>query len=419
MGHAVPLDFAVVAVGPATVRAIQCGVERSAPDHLVEAALSGIDDEHVIIGDSPVLVAEVWREVLGALIRGSVDLAVVVCPSWWSPRRAAVVLDAVRPLAAEVRTWARPCALAAASVGGASVVVELAEHLVVVSRPGPERGARLGAVIPRHSARPAEVAGAVAEAVGALHAGWAPVVIDRADGKTGAEELAAMVAGALRGLVVTTLGDDRVLRAVVESSRCPPRFAPEDIPEPGSRHRKQRWVVSAGAAAVIVSAGAAGLRGPHDRPVTTQLTEGRVAVTVPATWTAYRVTGEPGSARVQVSSPTDPEAALHITQSSVGPEETLALTADALRRALEHEPPGVFVEFRPDDRRANRAAVTYREIRASHHVRWALVIDGTLRIGIGCQSAPGREDSVRGPCELAVASAHELMGTSPLMPPSN
>ena len=56
---------------------------------------------------------------------------------------------------------------------------------------------------------------------------------------------------------------------------------------------------------------------PVDTAPTTFLVEGRVALTVPATWPTQRVIAGPGSARVQVTSPSDPEVALHVTQSPV------------------------------------------------------------------------------------------------------
>jgi len=37
-----------------------------------------------------------------------------------------------------------------------------------------------------------------------------------------------------------------------------------------------------------------------------------------------------------------------------------------------------------------------------------VLIDGSLRIAIGCQSAPGHEDAVRQACDQAVRSAHAV-----------
>lgn len=73
--------------------------------------------------------------------------------------------------------------------------------------------------------------------------------------------------------------------------------------------------------------------------------------------------------------------------------------------------PGVFADFRPHAERAGRPAVIYRERRIGHDVDWTVLLDGSTRIGIGCQSAPGREDAISGPCEEAVRSAREIAGT--------
>ncbi|RAV02453.1 type VII secretion-associated protein, partial [Mycobacterium colombiense] len=146
---------------------------------------------------------------------------------------------------------------------------------------------------------------------------------------------------------------------------------------------------------------------PVETAPTAFLVEGRVAVSVPATWSTQRVISGPGSARVQVTSPTDPEVALHITQSPVA-GDTLSGTAERLKRAIDTEPPGVFVDFNPSTTSAGRPAVTYREVRAGHHVRWTVLLDGPVRISIGCQSRAGDEGPVRDACERAVRSAHAI-----------
>ena len=79
-----------------------------------------------------------------------------------------------------------------------------------------------------------------------------------------------------------------------------------------------------------------------------------------------------------------------------------------MRSALSHEPDGVFVEFNPSDRRADQPVVTYREVRAAHHIAWVVRIDESLRIAIGCQSAPGHEEAVREVCDQAIRSAHAV-----------
>jgi type VII secretion-associated protein (TIGR03931 family) len=140
---------------------------------------------------------------------------------------------------------------------------------------------------------------------------------------------------------------------------------------------------------------------------TTFLVEGRVALTVPANWPAQRVVGGTGSARVQATSPSDPEVALHVTQSPAA-GETLSAAAERVKRAIDAEPAGVFVDFDAAGSTAGRPAVTYREIRAHHHVRWTVFVDGPVRISIGCQSRPAGEDAVRDACEQAVRSARAV-----------
>jgi type VII secretion-associated protein (TIGR03931 family) len=139
----------------------------------------------------------------------------------------------------------------------------------------------------------------------------------------------------------------------------------------------------------------------------TSLVEGRIAVAIPPHWLVQRITAGPGSRRVQVSSPADADTALHITQS-YAPETTLAEAAEVLGRAVADQPPGVFVDFRSADDVADRPAVTYREVRAGRVIRWSVVLDRSTRISIGCQSAPGHEDTVRAVCDQAVRSAHEV-----------
>jgi type VII secretion-associated protein (TIGR03931 family) len=195
--------------------------------------------------------------------------------------------------------------------------------------------------------------------------------------------------------------------------------AQDKLPRPqsvdaGHVRSRARMLGGLAAAAIVLAAtvpamAAAGHRGvpPVNTPPTTFLVEGRVALTVPADWPTQRVVTGPGSARVQVTSPSDPEVALHITQSPI-PDETLSATADRLRRAIDTEPAGVFVDFNPSGSMAGRSAVTYRELRASHHVRWTVLVDGSVRISVGCQSRPGGEDAVRDVCEQAVRSARAI-----------
>ncbi len=144
----------------------------------------------------------------------------------------------------------------------------------------------------------------------------------------------------------------------------------------------------------------------HVTSESTVLAEGRIEVRIPARWTVERITGGPGSRRVQVSSPADSAVALHITQS-YAPETTLADSAEVLARAIAGRPAGVFVDFRADDAVAGRPVVTYREVRPGRVIRWAVLPAGATRISIGCQSPPEREDAVRAACDEAVRSARE------------
>ncbi len=65
---------------------------------------------------------------------------------------------------------------------------------------------------------------------------------------------------------------------------------------------------------LVLAVSALNIRGRHDGASvaiapTTFLVEGAVALTIPADWTTARVLAGPGSARVQVTSPIDPELA--------------------------------------------------------------------------------------------------------------
>ena len=128
---------------------------------------------------------------------------------------------------------------------------------------------------------------------------------------------------------------------------------------------------------------------------------------VPAQWPMRRIIAGPGSARVQITSPTDPEVALHVTQSRVA-LSGLDATAEFLKSAIDEAPAGVFVDFNPSDRSAERPVVTYREVRAGHDIRWTVWVDKAVRISIGCQSRSGHGDAVSKECEVAVRSARAL-----------
>jgi len=407
---------AIIEVGPGTIRRLCCGTSMAADAEMCVAALDTIDDHVALVDGCPVAVDSLWRTVLRSPDCGSRDGLIVVHPSWWPASRVGVVTAAAETVAddpdevvARPRSW-----LFKQASQELTVVVEIADRLVAVA------GAEVVAVPRRTEPQ------LVAEEVAGVIAGMtrAVVLIDAPSTVAGAAALATLIADAVRGSSgqkVTEIDDARRLqlaRAALKaiSARDEPRSTGS---AGGARSRGRRLGGLAAAGVVLavlsltVSAVATdGTVRRHgvpvaDRTPTTFLVEGRVALTVPANWPTQRVVAGPGSARVQVTSPSDPEVALHVTQSPVA-GETLSGTAERLKRAIDAEPAGVFVDFNPYGISAGRPAVTYREMRAGHHVRWTVLLDGVVRISVGCQSRPGGEDAVRDVCEQAVRSAHAL-----------
>jgi type VII secretion-associated protein (TIGR03931 family) len=400
----------IIEAGPGAIRRLCCGTGTVADAEMCAAALDAIDDPVALVDGCPVTVDSLWRTVLRSLLCGSDDGLTVVYPSWWSASRVGVITAAApepnQPVA-QPRSW-----LLTQSDSGpdATVVVEIADRLVAVA------GAEVVAV-PR-TGEPPTVAHKVASLVAATRR---PVVLIDAPGTVaGAAVLATLIADALcdGGQTVSEIDDARFLQLARRASQL---HSDSDHPRStggvrGSRPRARRLGGLAAAGVVVVAAvpavgamAAMGRQGAPDAHVTptTFLVEGRVALSVPANWPTRRVVGGPGSARVQVTSPLDPEVALHVTQSPVA-GETLSGTAERLKRAIDAEPAGVFVDFNPYGTSAGRPAVTYREVRTGHQVRWTVLLDGVVRISIGCQSRPGGEDAVRDACDQAVRSAHAV-----------
>ena len=191
-----------------------------------------------------------------------------------------------------------------------------------------------------------------------------------------------------------------------DPSTDPPEDRPGPLPGRRRRLRPSAVVIAAALALSTAIVLVAGFSPPRSGPEPVTLVEGRVEVRVPSHWTVQRVTGGPGSRRVQVNSPSEPDIALHITQT-YAPESTLADAAGILGRAVAGQSAGVFVDFRPEDVVAGRPAVTYREVRPGRVIRWTVLPVGAVRIGIGCQSPPAREGAVRAVCDEAVRSARE------------
>jgi type VII secretion-associated protein (TIGR03931 family) len=395
-----------------------------ADDEMAErysSALGAIDDHVALVDGRPVTVASLWHNALRSRDCGSPDATkamIIVHPSWWPASRVGVVTAAANGAVMQPRSW---LLRQASTASEATVVVEIAEKMVSIA--GDSKGQRLVAVPRTTGLRP--LAEEVAAVVARIRQ-WptSVVLIDAPSAVAGASAVATLIAAAVRdadnghtALVV----DDARLAQLAHAVRLPE----DELTQPaaaaggvGSRAWKLSGVAAAGVV-LAVAAPAVAAVGRNGAPATeavhtTFLVEGRVALTVPANWSAQRVIGGPGSARVQVTSPSDPEVALHVTQSAVPDttqekheaREALQGTAERLRRAIDTEPAGVFVDFNPSAVSVGRSAVTYREVRAGHQVRWTVMLDGAVQISIGCQSRPGSEDAVREVCEQAVRSAH-------------
>lgn len=402
----------IIAAGPGSIRRLCCGtsaIDESAEADVIRAALEAIDDRVALVGERPVPVAALWEAALRSATCRSAGDMVVVHPSWWSPSRVGVVTGAAARVAGEVRARPRSWLLRQASRAEPTVVVEITERLVAIT-------ASDVTAVPRNADPPS-----VAEDVAEVITGTAPatVLIDTPNSVTGASALAASIADAMRGggraaPDMVEINDSRLVRLARTAAPAPTVPSESDA---APRPRRPRMLGALGAAAVAVAAAAPAAmapRGPGEAPpkpveaaATTFLVEGRVALSVPAAWPTRRVVTGPGSARVQVTSPADPEVALHITQSPVA-GETLGGTAERLKRAIDAERPGLFVDFNPSGTSAGRPAVTYREVRPGHHVRWTVLLDGPVRISVGCQSRPDDEGAVRDACERAVRSAHAI-----------
>ncbi|WNG93964.1 type VII secretion-associated protein [Mycobacterium sp. ITM-2016-00318] len=360
-------------------------------------ALECIDDEIAIVDDAPVAVTALWREVFHAALPDGAASAVLVCPTWWPTTRVECVREAAEARSAEVTVLQRAEALGRTAPAG-SIVIEIAPEFVVTICAGDVVAAdpRLGET--------SDVARSVAEHIGRPTA----VLVDAPKGVVGAVELAGAICRHLctDGVSATTVHPDRVLRP----SEKPPHAS---YVTEAARWKRGRPAVRAGlvgsVSMTVLCLGLA-LGSNEPNPMSTPMTllvEGRVALKVPALWAVRRITSGPGSARVQVTAP-DGSSAVLVTQSRVKKGETLTTTAAALRSALGDQDAGVFSRFNPDDRRANRTAVTYREIRGARQIDWTVLVDDTVRIGVGCQSAHGDDDAVRLVCDEAIRSVHAI-----------
>ncbi|MGO4442469.1 type VII secretion-associated protein [Mycobacterium sp. 2YAF39] len=390
----------VIEVGPATIR----GANEVRPEW-VSTALDCIDDEIALLDDRPVSVRDLWDDVMNVVIGGSVDVAVVICPAWWWSARIDRAREAAQIAATEVVVLERT-AMLREGISVETTIVEITADVAVVSVLG-----TIAAVVPLQAEAVTD-AGAVTAAVGVPSA----VLLDAPATVPGAEFLASKIADRMRaiGVRVMIADDNWVLRAAAaKRSAAVPGTDAVTRASAVFRARKTLAALAGILTVVVLCGGLAAARDSRPDPSVgdmpmTLLIEGRTAVMVPAAWTAERITSGPGSARVQVVSPANGDVALHITQSVASQPSSLAATADSLVSALAETADGVFVEFNPSDRRVGRDAVTYREVRPERHVAWTVIVDGAVRIAVGCQSMPGREQLVREACDRAIRSAHAV-----------
>jgi type VII secretion-associated protein (TIGR03931 family) len=400
----------VVEVGPSAIRHLCCGRTTVTDSEMITAAFDSIDDPVALLDVSPISVDALWRAVLRSVDCGSPKCVIVVHPSWWAPTRVDVISGAAQVLAADVVIRPRSWLLAQAAPPGsprAAVVVEIADRFAVVS------GAAVVAEPRRGESK--RVAKALARSIIEMATDTtAVVVIDAPSTVPGAAALATMIADELRnsGGMAAVEVDDARLKALAaaeasgENNACASSSACAAEDNQG-RYRRLTLVVLLITAVLGLSTLSRHPAPVVDRERTTFLVEGLVAVEVPAHWPVQRVIAGPGSARVQVTAPSDPEVALLVTQSRVA-AEALGAAAGSLKHAIDAEPAGVFVDFNPAGRSAGRPAVTYREVRGGHDIRWTVLLDGAVRISIGCQSRRGDDDAVREVCERAVRSARAL-----------
>lgn len=390
----------VVEVGPASVRVLG-GPSAGEPDEaMVSAVLDGIDDAVALFDERPVVVAELMRAVMSSILVASPGPVVIVHPSWWSRARIDLVVQS-SGAARKVVALSRSEVVRAA--GHAGTLIEIAGEFVAVAGPGLR-------VFGRGNIE--SIAAAAAE-VGRS----GDVLLDAPAAIPGSAQTAEQLRVALaargrsaRDVDVAALADAAPSRRRVGGPVAALVAASLVLAAP---------VLPDGRELVLPDGRELGLPDGRERvatprpevgapdPAAVSLVEGRIVVAVPLHWHVERVRSGSGSRRVQVGSPVDPDIALHIT-ASYAPDSTLAQAAEVLGDAVADQTPGVFVGFRPAVEVAGRPAVTYREVRVGRVVDWSVVLSGSTRIGIGCQSAPDRTEVVRAVCEQAIRTAREL-----------
>lgn len=352
----------VVEVGPVTVRG-----PGTAPAEWVEQALACLGDRLTIVGGRLVEVADLWGDVLAAACGEPPQTLALVLPSWWSAAAAAIVAAAAREVTGDVVVFRRALLLATAHD---VTVVELADDLVVVQAPDATMR-----VVEREKRTVTGIVDELGTALLDVPAGVRPAPDRRCD-RSGRRHIVSAVAAA--------------------TAPSPRRW----------RVGPQRAAALVGCALAAVGVGPWWARDAAPTPWVA-LTEGRVTIEVPAGWTVQRITAGPGSARVQVSAPGGVPA-LHLTQSVTSEPASLPDVAESLRPAIDVAPSGVFVDFRADGEVGGRPAVTYRELRAGSRTDWAVLVDGDVRIAVGCQTGRGPAERLGEECLRAVRSARAV-----------
>jgi type VII secretion-associated protein (TIGR03931 family) len=405
------MTTAVCELGPTGIRRLagSTGTSVICDPILGAAALDGGDGRTALVGDEPVPLPVVWRATLQPLLAGA-DRTLLIHPSWWPVTQLHTVRDAAAGLVHDVEFASRATVLTLHRDGDLRVI-EIGPELVAVV------GGNAPIAVHSRGPAPHSVAGQVAAAVLARRPDRT-VLIDAPAAVPGAEVLAALIAGELSaaGTRVRLIDETHFNTAAttLTATWSPTAEVDSDGHTVSVTRRLRRCaLLTAGLGAVVVAAGVSvgwsadpPKRQPAALPVST-LVEGRVVMDVPADWTVRRITDGPGSARVQVMSSVDDGAVLHLTQSRV-PAADLAAAAAALRRAIDNEAPGTFVDFNPTDTRVGRPAITYRELRPEREILWVVLADGDLRISVGCQHASGRSQSITEPCDDAVRSARQI-----------
>ncbi|MGH3725351.1 MAG: type VII secretion-associated protein [Mycobacterium sp.] len=421
----------------------------------VRSAVAALDDDVALLPGRVVPSRALWAALFESLITDKnvpvqLDAMQLIHPTTWSPGRLTLISNAARMMAATLTVRSRALAFAERGVradmsGRALVVVEVSPSEVAVAVVGHGSNGEPASAVRHLEERSWEtrtvgdVARAVARAVETIvrneRPGVAAILVDSADNEMGEAIVDAVDRiGLTPG--VSQVGEDSVFREfnpaprgsafIDEPETSDAHSAPEWSPAVASRSTPRlprRWLAAVmGLAAAIVVTGVvltvASTRERAPSPTspalaTSLLVEGRVQLMVPAEWAVRRIpAGGAGSARVEVISPKDPEAIVHVTQVRVRSTETLASTAETLRTAMEKEPSGVFTDFKADDRKMDRPAVTYTEVREGHDIAWTVLLDDELRIGVGCQFKKNSFAEVESACKLAIRTAHEVKSSS-------